>query len=666
MLRKWDIVESHAKLHKDTLLKNVLDKSVLAVVAEKSLQIHITPYPDSHLLVQESVFAIESEKYIIKDYMLVALRIFAYFKEESNDNVKDAFPVQVALLKYIKDELTQNRYQRDYEQIEKCLWEIIILESNLKTAEDFVTVFQSLDTFQDEDKYQFISAYSHLLPVLKLNAAAIFENAVCCLKLTEKDVNYNVPKGEVLDGIRQLSKRKESIAHILFETATSSQDFHAKQIASPVVSGIYELCGTAFYNKSLLPKIMEGSCVPEILFGLVNPGNIDEELVKHYFELYDLLASDESLTVVLVRMLLTVTKSTNHINKDAAVKRAVSLIKEKVSKDDPPVILLVLQEISFLDEFEIESVDIILSIISQDHFTVKNYLKPIAAIFWRKFNIDSLKKILLAITVRAPFQSISNEFASATYHFVPSEVDDMVTGFLVDSKASVRYLGRDMLTNINHSFRFDPLKLSPLDQYKFWVSMGQNILQPINYLPHLFPLFHSPSITVRECFMAKLEVLTEDYGDHIISLMEKNLDLTVALHQEVLQRIRKYSNTYYEQNIKIKHGLPEINPYYTHHRLFKEYNDMHHREFRKAMSLGADKNSFLSQLTTNVMLAKGGGWKMGDRKEVSKLASISTSMVLPRALFKFPDQYEVEAGVDQRADWSDKTFETIEKWIADE
>ncbi len=336
--------------------------------------------------------------------------------------------------------------------------------------------------------------------------------------------------------------------------------------------------------------------------------------------------------------------------------------------DNQGVIRYILNEISFLDNYNSEKTDLLLNLISQEHFSNDLYTNGISQVFWHLKEIDFFKKVLLALAVVRPFKNIAKNFTSSFHHFDPLELDKMVIELLLDNKAYIRHLGMSIFDRLSpdsgYLFKNDILKFEPLEQYKLWVSLCGSLKEPKNFLPCLLPLLQSKSETVKECFIYKLEQYSEDYGGHIIELLQDKIGIHVT--QQILDRIKNYSDNFYASNLDAKNKIIELNPYYTHNKLFVEFNAMYRRDFSKKINKGGQKNSFLSQLATTVQLGKGGGWRIGDREEISKLGSYGHSFVLPRSYFIFPDKYDMEMGVEMREDWQEGDFDLIKEFISNE
>jgi hypothetical protein len=81
----------------------------------------------------------------------------------------------------------------------------------------------------------------------------------------------------------------------------------------------------------------------------------------------------------------------------------------------------------------------------------------------------------------------------------------------------------------------------------------------------------------------------------------------------------------------------------------------------------AKKNSLLGIIGVNtIKLAKGGGWKYGNKDEISKLGKFEHSFSLPRSYFIHPNHFEVEQSIEMRKDWKDEDFQIIKDFLKNE
>lgn len=662
------LIKEKERLCNEKQLNKELKSFVLFLYSIHKLEFGTSDYPQSSFLLKEKIITLHNTTYRIENFTLIALKLYEHFKQilkfrESRDLQKD-----IEFLDQIEKKFTKEHFIHHYHSLEKELWKIIVYEKNKKYRIDFNTFFKSLLESKNEKTFSFVEAYSQLLPVLEISNNAIYDNSLILLDITKSDAHYNIPRGEVLIGLRNWAFQHTLLGKELLHFSLSKSDDNA-DIISALIAGIYDELGFKFYTDDIEAFLKSKSSLLGIFNGLAIIKAIGKKESSLYIKLFDLHSSDENLLIPLVRMLLVIIKSKDSFNnKEEFTQQIFSRLNEIFKRDNQGVIRYILNEISFLDNYNNEKTNLILNLISQEHFSNEKYINGISQVFWRLKEIDSLKKVLLALAALLPFKNTAKNFTSSFHHFDPLDLDKMVIEFLLDSKAYIRHLGLSIFDRLSpdsgYLFKNDILKLEPLDQYKLWVAVCRNLKEPKNFLLCLLPLLKSKSETVKESFICKLEEFSEDYGGHITQLLEEKIGIYVS--QEIFDRIKNYSDNFHATNLDVKNKILELNPYYTHNKLFIEFNAMYQRDFSKKINKGGQENSFLSQLATTVQLGKGGGWRIGEREEISKLGSFGVSFALPRSYFIFPDKYDMEMGVEMREDWQEEDFDLIKEFISNE
>jgi hypothetical protein len=238
---------------------------------------------------------------------------------------------------------------------------------------------------------------------------------------------------------------------------------------------------------------------------------------------------------------------------------------------------------------------------------------------------------------------------------------------LTDNQASKRSVGIQIFNELSsykpYQLKFNILELSSILQYKLWVSLTQDFHEPQNRLVALLPLLNSNSEFIKESFICKLEEISEDYGGHVTNVLESNLNLSNKIHLSIIERVKNYINDYYLKNIDIKDAIWELNPKKTSKKSLRYFEMLFSKRMSETIDKGAKDNSLFSIMTNNgsntIQLSKGGGFKIGNKKEVSQLGKISSSFTLPRSYFVNPNKYEIEIEMLMKQDWSNKEYINI-------
>jgi hypothetical protein len=242
---------------------------------------------------------------------------------------------------------------------------------------------------------------------------------------------------------------------------------------------------------------------------------------------------------------------------------------------------------------------------------------------------------------------------------------------LIDSSAAKRYTGLELFDELSshkpYKFTLDILSLPYISQYKLWVALTTDFKEPKHRIPSLLNLVNSGSDIVKESFICKLEEISEDYGSAITEVLEENLKENDEHENGVIMRLKQYIREYFRVNTDIKRSIKEFNPFHTSNKEVTMYNELFHKKMSSGIKKGSQENSLINILgVKTVHLAKGGGWKFGNKKEISQLGTISSSFSLPRSYFMNPNEYEITKGLEMREDWKSEDFSEIENAINNE
>ena len=126
-----------------------------------------------------------------------------------------------------------------------------------------------------------------------------------------------------------------------------------------------------------------------------------------------------------------------------------------------------------------------------------------------------------------------------------------------------------------------------------------------------------------------------------------------------------YSNSFHEKFVDIKKDIKEINPFYSQYQIFKEFNINHRRVFNREMNKKSHNTPLFFSEISEIILAKGGGWKINGKNDLSKLGKFSTSFSLPRIYFIDPENFDYDRLIEINQNWKGH-FTEIEKMLSNE
>jgi len=640
-------------------IEKEINSLVKIIVEQKKLQFHSDEIDFNIQLFENDILKKEGDKVSIKNFKSIAPFFVLKYKEKFNFTTNENFSLTAKFINSVDEHFKSNCYVHDYFMLEKEIWKILIKESNIECGCNFTNYLKKGNS---EGIFDFIEAYSDLLPELNLAVDEIFDNTTFLIDITKSDVDYNIPLDSLLLGVKNKCKEDYDFGlNLLNKTIILNED--RDNLISAIVCGLYENKRNDFYETVLKELISKEERPNAILFGLASVSEINRYDSDLFIELINKFKNIDSLLIPYLSLVFSILKSGNEQYYDRCYEELLSAIENEKSA------YYILNNINFIKNWNDKKKSIIIKLINQSYFTIEKYINPINHFLWREKEFNSFKEIILNIIEVKPFEKFAKKFQSYFHTIEKSLLDDFIISLMTDNSASKRYTGLDIfdeLSNLTpYSFSFNILELSTLSQYKLWVSMCQDFHQPQNRLVALLPLIDSKSELVKESFICKLEEISEDYGGQIIDILTNNLD--TIKYTDIIERIKKYINDFYEKNIRVKNSIKEFNPYDTDYKHIKHFNDVFHKSMSKYIDKGARENSLLSIFGTNtVQLSKGGGWRFGTRKEISQLGTFGSSFTMPRSYFINPNKYEMEIGFMMRQDWKDEDFLTIKTLLYNE
>lgn len=636
-----------------------------SVIKYKKLKFSVDEIKIDSKLLNENILKIEKDIIVISNYEVISKQFLEIYKRKFDFTVSKSFQQNIEFIKNIEKDFKSNGYVQDYHILEKEIWKCIINESNLKFKCSFNDYLTSIDLENKPDEiFNFIEAYSNLLSDLDLTVDVIFQNALLLMEITKSDTSFNLDLASILKSIKnKCSSDYELGLEMLHKSLTLNED--KENIISAIVAGLYDNKKVDFYNSILSKLIKKESKLNPILFGLSNVSKIENAECELFIDLIKNLDNNDLLIISKLSLVFSILKSDNPTYYSYCFNELETAIENEKTA------YYILTNLSQLNNYEEKITDVIVKLINQDYFETEKYINAITRNFWNLKEFQSFKKVVFSIIENRPFANFTKNFQSY-FHLVDKfELDKFVIELLTDNKARKRATGLEIFNKLsNHTpvqFSFNIIKLSPITQYKLWVSLTQDFHEPKNIIIALLPLIHSKSELVKESFLCKLEEISEDYGGLVTEILKDNLSNDNSDNVLAIERIKNYYETYYEKNANLKNSISELNPYQTQYKHLKRFNNLFHKNMSQSINKGARENSFLSILGTNTtQLSKGGGFRFGQNNEISQLGTFSSSFNLPRNYFIDPNKYELEIASLIKKDWTDEEFSEIKNLLDNE
>ncbi len=642
-------------------MNDIISSFIDIAIEQKKLQFSTNDITFDEQLFRNDILKLEADKVSIKDFQTISTHFISKYKEKFSFNLSDDFKVNADFLTSIKNDFTSVAYVHYYHILEKELWKHIVKESN---SEFRCSFSDYLKENRPDEIFVFMEAYSDVLPELNLTENEIFENSIILTEKAKSDATYNLPLSNVLGGIKNKCKSDyENGVKLLNKSLILSDD--KENILSAIVSGLYENKRIEFYESILKNLIQQETKLNSILFGLSNVSEISISDCDLFVKLISDYRKNETFSISTLSLVFSILKSTNTIHHYFCFEELNSAIENEKTA------YYILNNVSFIDNYTQKKTDIIVKLINQNYFTIEGYINQICQVFWYLKEFDSFKKVVLSVIENKPFEKFIKSFQSYLHLVDPVELDRFIIELLIDNSANKRYTGVEIFDELSfnqpYRFSYNILDLPPISQYKLWVSLTQDFLEPKKRLTALLPLINSNSELVKESFLCKLEEISEDFGRHVTNVLENNLDKNIPNYASTIERVKKYIEFFFSKNINLKRSILELSPYYTHYKYINKFNELFSKKMNKSVGEGARENSLLSILGANtIQLSKGGGWRIGANKEISQLGKFGASFTMPRGYFVNPNEFELNKGFLIRQAWTDAEFLYIKTFLDNE
>ncbi len=611
----------------------------------------------------------------VADNLKFAFKFFAKYKEQLDVKLNEDFISYTQVLARIKKDFNSNKHVQGFSKLERELWTVAIIEANDTYKETFSSYIESLNLKDlKEEIHLFYAGYSVAIQWIKIKVDLFCNNAQQLIKWTKKEDDYNLPLGRLLSGIRNKVYEDSSFGMRCFKHLVKLKDFDV-DLMTPLVTGLYEKLGISYYEEHLSLRVSDIIFTVPIICGLSNSKNITEVDAELFLTIYKKVYKiDSEILIHQSKLLFAVLNSSNLSEESDFKNRCIQHLEELVSINNPNLIRYILIQCRYIDNQTDKLYGLIVTAINQPHFQIKEYLALINHILWNSESPSFFKRVLFALAENCRFEEISKKLNSSLHKFLErqkKEFDELLVDLLIQNKAYYRFIGFDIFNDItpldgSYSFDFDILSLAPICQYKLWVSVLISYREPKSSIPCLLPLLSSSSKFVKEAFICKLEEYSENYGGGLTEVLKDELDLNDPENKIIFERVEKYMNDFFESHSRVKFGIKELNPRYTHNEIFVEFNKSYVRGWSNMMQkVSKGNNSFLDFVST-VHLLKGGGWKMEGKDDISKLAKIGSSFSLPRRCFIEPEHFDWEQSAELSKDWSKGYFDEVKKILENE
>ncbi len=669
-----DINNIKLELNKNNILKTNIESLVSLCIKKRELTFNGDNIEfDIETLANQGIITHNSKNYSVTDNYYFSYIFYQYYTKELKFTINENFNLSSKFIKGIEDIFIKNEYIKGSTSLIKNIWAITIYETNEKFGSSFLDYLNGLNKESNSKEiYNFIDGYSKTLPSLKINSPELYDILIKLIECSESDADYNITLATIKNGIREKVRLNDSFG-IDFYDYSINKDNIQNDILSSVISGLYDRIGIAFFEEKVSILIDDEKYSNSIINGLSSVKDIGKDDAFVLLSVFDKFNNSNQDTLLYIpRLLFSIIKSNIISDDDTINSKCFYHLANLISIDNPILINYILQVIRFIDGFSKDKTSLFIRLIEQPHIDFQIYLKQIDDAFYYINEFEYFEKIIMLVADNYSFNNSTSKLLSYSINEFNSkntiEFEKLVLKLLTNENPKHRRLGHDFFNDIPQGaikFKYNILNLSYINQYKLWVSICHDYQEPKHIIPCLLPLINSDSSIIAESFICKLEEFSENYREGLIEVLKNHLNLNNIKEKEIYNRVVNYSIEFYERNILIKHDIKELNPYYSQNMLFKEFSENHSRVFNHEMHKETnDKGLFFNHCST-IVLAKGGGWKLENKDNLTKLGKFSTSFSLPRNYFIEPEIFDYKRILEINQNWSGYFIE-IEKMLSHE
>lgn len=629
------------------------------ITSEKRFQFPTNEIKDYKLLEESELITVHNDIATIAISTQLTSQLIKHYSKEFRFTQNSDFLKTFSFYQKIeKDFDSSTVIVRISEQMQNILSQLILV-SNQKYGETFIDFVKSNNS-DSTHYYRFTTSFSEVLPQLVIPIATLEELIRNIYNNLFKDVQYNLDLGEFLIGIKKYSQHNPSKGLLLFNR-------FRKKDSIPEILG--NLLGGLFNNhpSSEIERLRNISSKPDnafIVLMCIKVCDLEGDTIHDLFNLLDSLDSPQNLFLLnrasaYVRLLQSGLLSANE--RKTCFDRLKSFL---LSKNDD-IIFTTLNQILFIKGYEYKKLTLI------KHFTKvdaeNKFLNGICTIISRmnspKYFFDFLRA----------YQKVKPNDFQITQFQIPinslvrknkSEFDDHLIQFLIDDVGGVRLFGKRTFSHLtlHGSYRldFDLKNLNQLEQIKLIVSLLTERPEPKKVIPTIVDIKKSEYPLVVEFLLSQIELYIEVFSSTVINTLEDCLDLDDPADQLIYERIKK-ANSKFIALLDKKSKIKEFDPSLTHARLFKKFNENYFEYMSRDMQKTVDNESVFLNMVQKVQLAKGGGWKYGDKEEVSQLSVVSSSFQFPRTYYINPERFDIETRSSYVENWKNefKEWESV-------
>ena len=617
------------------------------VIVERQFTFKKDEFPyDYENLINRNIVKEEYNQIKIQDSVLFSTELYRQLSTKFNYLMSRSFSETIHFFIQVGKYFTepQKVILGISEQMNELL-SLLIIKANKEFNSNFEEVTVFFNGEKDQFIYEFNRAFSKNLQNLNIPSDKLFVVLKFLYLQMDSNATYNFNMSELANGIKNYSSgNPDSAKELLF--LFQKENARLVTLEAAILASLYN------NDKDVLVLIKELLRDPTNLLSVVCAVKAfsinDNEEAAAILDIIEEIDSEDTHLLINMPQLFTSLIRNTTITDVSIKERCFENLHTLVSNSDSSVRQFTLDAVTYLNGYD-EQVYAIVSKVNVGLFDeqLTNTVSSLLA------NLSSCKYFFNFIEQYALINKLTfsaKAFGFPIGHFLNGEGMEFsvhLVKLLVDDSGLVRFVGISILRHIFSAFRrcyqfeIDLLGLPAIVQYKLWVSILHDGFDLENSIPIVLPLRKSTYPFVSSALIYKIEESAENYGSTVGEILLRHLNLNDAADKELVERIKRKTENFNEL-IREKGKVKELNPYYTQAGLVSKYNEDYFNKLNEGMQKTVNENSLLSSFATTVILAKGGGWKLDNRTEISKLSTFGTSFQLPRQYYISPDCFDFE------------------------
>lgn len=530
----------------------------------------------------------------------------------------------------IRVELGQPNNILAFNTIKHCIKPYILILLKEKHSVDLESFLKKLTLVSSQERdsslNQFEKFFLWALPFLKMEVEKVFELILF--------LDKNIHGHHIISFCRDLGKTNPTLANELYNYGIDNDILKFGSLAPNILIGLYNNKGKATFDKAIK------------LIGI-------SELHGYWaISRFDIQTKKELSVILSLLKNLRIDDEKTVFEQSYCISRIINnpLISEKQLKDcwksiadflrckNEKIIASTIEDIISIKGFENEKYEMLIIYLHE----TQNF--RILDSFFSDFDDPIYLFHLISITI-APNRRRGDikPFELSVRHFWGKNQNEteklILTLFTGEMKHA--FLAIDIL--MCGYYNPLPINLLKLKKESHQITAIESICNyPISFdklVPILLKLVNSRfKFVVKSLQENLIKLIFKAYGKRTLEFIKNNHE--VVKKTEFLAPIIKGLEEY-EEVIKQKKSINDINPYENERSLVNLYYKLEAEENSKAMEK-AYKNDPFTALSKNVAIVRGNGWKLDGKDEVSGFNKFESVLTVDMRMYKNPDWYELK------------------------